>query len=314
MSVKIGDKPEIIEFLKIASGQTTTTGNPRAKQIIHRLLSDLLKTIEDLDITPEEFWAGVSYLNDLGAAGEAGLLAAGSGLEHLLDVRMDAADEAAGVQSGTSRTIEGPLYVGGAPLSTRTSRLDDGSDPGKVLFMHGVVRDLEGQPIGSAMVDVWHANTKGMYSFFDPAQAPFNLRRRITTDREGRYEFRSIVPSGYGCPPNGPTQKLLNAIGRHGQRPAHIHFFVSAPGYRYLTTQTNIAGDAYLHDDFAFATRDDLIAQIEEKNDAAALRAQGLDQPFAEIRFDFVLTKDPDGAAPAAVKRRRVEAAAGDEA
>lgn len=308
MSVKIAEKPEILEFLKVASGQRAAAGNPRVKQIIHRLLADCLKTIEDLNITPEEFWVGVSYLNDLGAAGEAGLLAAGSGLEHLLDVRMDAEDEAAGVKTGTSRTIEGPLYVGGAPLSSGTARLDDGSDPGKVLIMHGVVRDIEGRPIKSAVVDVWHANTKGMYSFFDPSQAPFHLRRRIETDHEGRYEFRSVVPSGYGCPPNGPTQTLLNALGRHGQRPAHIHFFVSAPGYRYLTTQTNISGDAYLHDDFAFATRDDLIAQIEDRNDKGALRAKGLEEPFAEISFDFVLTKDPEGAAPEAVKRRRVEA------
>jgi catechol 1,2-dioxygenase len=312
MSVKISDTKEIREFLKTASGQTVPGGNPRAKAIIHRVLSDLLKTIEDFDITPEEFWAAVSYLNDLGAAGEAGLLAAGSGLEHLLDVRMDAEDAAQGVKTGTSRTIEGPLYVAGAPLSTGTARLDDGSDPGKVLIMHGVVRGLEGRPLANAVVDVWHADTKGMYSFFDKTQGAFNLRRRIKTDENGRYEFRSIIPSGYGCPPDGPTQALLNLIGRHGQRPAHIHFFVSAPGYRYLTTQTNLAGDVYLHDDFAFATRDDLIAQVAERQDADAMHAKGLDRPFAEIQFDFVLTPMAEAgrspAAEAAINRRRFQA------
>jgi catechol 1,2-dioxygenase len=226
---------------------------------------------------------------------------------------MDATDAQAGLKTGTPRTIEGPLYVAGAPLSVGTARLDDGADPGKTLVMHGAVRDVAGNLVPNAIVDVWHANTQGMYSFFDSSQTKYNLRRRIKTDAQGRYEFRSIIPSGYGCPPDGPTQALLTAIGRHGRRPAHIHFFVSAPGYRYLTTQVNIAGDEFLHDDFAFATREDLIANAVDRTDPQALSERGLDQPFAEIRFDFVLTALPSGAQKtaeeAAVKRRRVEAA-----
>ncbi|KVE24544.1 catechol 1,2-dioxygenase [Burkholderia singularis] len=309
MSIKIATTPDMRAFAELASGLTSEQGSPRAKQIVHRLLTDLFKAIDDLDITPDEVWAGIAYLNDLGAAGEAGLLAAGLGLEHYLDVRMDAQDAAAGIETGTSRTIEGPLYVGGAPLSDGAARLDDGTDAGRTLIMHGVVRNLAGEPVRNAIVDVWHANTKGMYSFFDKSQSRYNLRRRIRTGADGRYEFRSILPSGYGCPPDGPTQHLLNQIGRHGQRPAHIHFFVSAPGHRQLTTQINIAGDAYLHDDFAFATRDDLIADIVERSDAASLQARGLSAPFAEIAFDFVITpldaRAPDGV----VQRRRVEAA-----
>uniref|UniRef100_UPI003F764043 dioxygenase family protein n=2 Tax=Pseudomonadota TaxID=1224 RepID=UPI003F764043 len=77
------------------------------------------------------------------------------------------------------------------------------------------------------------------YSHFDPTgrQAPFNMRRTIITDEHGRYKFQSIVPHGYGVPPGSPTEKLLSALGRHGQRPAHIHFFVSADDHRKLTTQ-----------------------------------------------------------------------------
>jgi catechol 1,2-dioxygenase len=66
--------------------------------------------------------------------------------------------------------------------------------------------------------------------YFDTSQAEYNLRRRIRTDAQGRYRARSIVPSGYGCPADGPTQACLDQLGRHGQRPAHIHFFISAPG------------------------------------------------------------------------------------
>jgi catechol 1,2-dioxygenase len=111
---------------------------------------------------------------------------------------------------------------------------------GETLVMHGVVRGLDGKPICGAIVEVWHANTKGFYSFFDNSQSKYNLRRRIETGADGRYGFRTIIPAGYGCPPNGPTQRLLNQLGRHGQRPAHIHFFVSRLGYRDLTSQINI--------------------------------------------------------------------------
>ena len=106
---------------------------------------------------------------------EAGLLTPGLGLEHFLDLRMDAEDKAAGVKQGTPRTIEGPLYVANAPLSKGNARLDDGTDKGEVLFMHGVVRDLDGKPVAGAIVDVWHANTKGMYSFFDKSQSQHNF-------------------------------------------------------------------------------------------------------------------------------------------
>jgi len=289
MTVKIAQTEGVQQFLKEASGQLNDAGNPRVKALVHRILKDTVNIIDELSVTPEEFWKAVNYLNELGARQEAGLLVAGLGLEHYLDLVMDAEDEEAGKSGGTPRTIEGPLYVAGAPLSKVEARLDDGTDAGTVLFMKGQVKDLDGKPVANAIVDVWHANTGGTYSYFDGTQSEFNLRRRIETDAQGNYRFRSIVPSGYGCPPDGPTQQLLDQLGRHGQRPAHIHFFISAPGHRHLTTQINLSGEQYLHDDFAYATRDELIADIRFSEDPAAARAHGVEGRFAEIDFDFTV-------------------------
>ncbi len=308
MSVKTVPTSEVQDFLKVASGLQSVAGTARAKQIVHRVMSDLFQAIEDLDITPDEFWSAANYFNQLGASGEAGLLAAGLGFERFLDIRMDAADAAAGIQVGTPRTIEGPLYVAGAPISDGVARLDSDADEGQVLIMHGTVRDLAGRPLANAIVDVWHANSKGMYSYFDASQSAFNLRRRIRTDAQGRYEFRSMVPNGYGCPPDGPTQALLDLIGRHGQRPAHIHFFVSADQHRHLTTQINIDGDAYLHDDFAFATRDELIPPVRRIDAPEAIKARGLDAPYADIEFDFVLTPLTTVVSEQVVQRARAAA------
>ncbi|KAB0563980.1 catechol 1,2-dioxygenase [Pseudomonas palleroniana] len=302
MSIRLSQTLHAQQFLEEVSGNLNDGGNPRTKTLIYRILRDTVNIIEDLEVTPEEFWKAVNYLNELGKHQEAGLLAAGLGLEHYLDLLMDAADEQAGKSGGTPRTIEGPLYVAGAPLSKYEARLDDGLDDAVPLFMRGQVRDTDGKPLAGAIVDVWQANTGGTYSWFDSTQSEFNLRRRIETDAQGNYRFRSIVPSGYGCPPTGPTQQLLDQLGRHGQRPAHIHFFISAPGYRHLTTQINLSDDPYLHDDFAYATRDELIAQIRFSDDPQLARELGVEGRFAQIDFDFELQ-----AAAAPVEQKRMQ-------
>jgi catechol 1,2-dioxygenase len=309
MSDSLMETQEVKKLLTKVAGFDQDKGDERIKRIVDRVVSDLFRTIEDFDIQPDEFWSAMGYLTRLGQAGEVGLLVPGLGLETFLDMRMDQAERKAGLEGGTPRTIEGPLYIAGAPLSKGEARLDDGSEQGEVLFMGGQVRDTDGKPVAGAIVDVWHANTKGGYSFFDPSQPKYNLRRRIETDAEGRYRFRSILPSGYSCPPDGATQQLLDLIGRHGNRPAHIHFFVSAQGYRQLTTQINIDGDAYLYDDFALATRDGLIPKVKRVEDPAAIRERGLDAPFAEISFDFVLNRATESAPDTIVHRDHALAA-----
>lgn len=289
MTVKTMHTAEVQELLHKVAGLDQSGGNDRMKQIVHRLVHDIFQVVEDFDISPEEFWSAVYYVNALGQNGEAALLAPGLGMDHYLDIRMDAEDAQAGRTGGTPRTIEGPLYVAGAPISDGFARMDDGSEEAETLIITGQVTDQDGQPMANAVVDIWHANTQGTYSYFDPSQSEYNLRRRIRTDAEGRYTARSIVPSGYGCPPEGSTQQLLNQLGRHGQRPAHIHYFISAPGHRHLTTQINLAGDKYTFDDFAFATREELVVEASRIDDPAQTEQYGLNGPFTKLVFDVQL-------------------------
>jgi catechol 1,2-dioxygenase len=309
MPANLIDREVITALAARAAGLNQLAGDARLKKVINRILGDLMVAIDELDISMNEFWHGIAYLTQAGNQNEFGLIVPGVVLEHFLDLRLDEAERRAGLASGTARTIEGPLYIGGAPISKGEARLDDGTDDGEVLFMEGQVRAVSGEPIAGAVVDVWHANTMGNYSHFDPTQAAFNLRRRIETDKDGRYRFRSIMPSGYACPPGSQTEKLLQALGRHGNRPAHVHFFVTAPGFRKLTTQINIDGDKYLHDDFAFGTRDELIARVERITDAGEIREAGLNKPFARIRFDFSMTREVIGAPGTVVIRDHAEAA-----
>ena len=284
--------------------------NPRVQQIVVRLLGDLFQAIEDLDISQTELWKGLEYFTDAGQANELGLLAAGLGLEHYLDLRADEADAKAGITGGTPRTIEGPLYVAGAPESVGFARLDDGTESNHVdtLVIEGTVTDTQGNIIPNAKVEIWHANSLGNYSFFDKSQSEFNLRRTILTDVDGKYTALTTMPVGYGCPPEGTTQAVLNLLGRHGNRPSHVHYFVSAPGYRKLTTQFNIEGDQYLWDDFAFATRDGLVATATDVTDSTEMSKFNLDKPFKHITFNFELVKEVDQAPSTEVDRRRVSA------
>jgi catechol 1,2-dioxygenase len=304
------ERHEVDALLKRFAATSGKPANARVKTIVDRIVHDLFHTINDLDITANEFWAATNYLTGLGKSDEYGLLVPGLGFEHYLDLRFEEAERKAGLsEEGTPRTIEGPLYVPGAPVYEGEARIDDGSDDGEILFMSGQVREAAGAPIPHAVVEVWHANSKGNYSIFDSSQRPFNLRGTIKADAEGRYAFRSIMPSGYSCPPEGKTQQLLNLLGRHGSRPAHIHFFVTAPGFRKLTTQINIADDPLLDDDFAFATRDGLVPDVVRKSDPADLEARGVDRPFAEIVFDFTLVHAREGLPAETVERVHATAA-----
>lgn len=305
MSHNIINPAELEKLLNISCGLDTKQGNPRLKAILHRLMGDVCRTIDEFDITDEEFWQAVNYLNVLGERKEVALLAAGLGLEHFLDMRADAKEKAASLHGGTPRTIEGPLYVANAPLSDKFARMDDGKDDGEPMWLYGQVTDPDNQPIAGAVVDIWHANTLGNYSFFDSSQTDYNLRRRIKTGPDGRYAVRSIIPSGYGCPPDGPTQALLNHVGRHGNRPAHIHFFVSGPGFKHLTTQINLSGDPYLWDDFAFATRDELIADPVKVTDEKIAQQRDIPVSHTEVKFDFKLTPVTTTEEQVRIKRER---------
>lgn len=271
--------PAIQTLLDVASGMTVEGGDDRLKHILRDLIEAAMNAIVKYDVSESEFWQAVKYLQD--GAGEFGLIVPGTGLEHFMDLYMDAKDAEAGRSGGTPRTIEGPLYVAGAPIVEGDVNLSDDADDTGTLYMSGTIRGVDGEPVKGALLHVWHANSRGFYSHFDPTgeQTPFNNRRRIRIGDDGRYAFHSKMPNGYSVPPGGATEALMKAVGRHGNRPAHVHFFIEAPGYRTLTTQINFGDDPFAADDFAFGTREGLLPVPNRQGDTAY------------IAFDFALQK-----------------------
>jgi len=283
MNADFVDSPAVQDLLDRASGVRMEGGDARIKAITRDLIEAAMRAIVRYDIDESEFWRAISFFQN--GAPEFGLIAPGVGIEHFIDLYMDAKDAEAGLAGGTPRTIEGPLYVEGAPLVEGDVDLSDDPDDTDTLYMNGSVRGPDGEVVGNAIVHVWHANSKGFYSHFDPTgeQTPFNNRRRLRVDREGRYAFRSKMPNGYSVPPGGATDRLMTALGRHGNRPAHVHFFIEAPGYRTLTTQINFGDDPFAADDFAFGTREGLLPVPNRQGGAAY------------IAFDFQLQRATTG-------------------
>ncbi|MBI3073148.1 MAG: hypothetical protein HYY84_13630 [Deltaproteobacteria bacterium] len=139
--------------------------------------------------------------------------------------------DAGGIDAGacrrTAANIQGPFYRRGAPNRTE---LAPSSEPGDRLTISGRVTGPDCRTaIERAVVDVWQADASGAY---DNASTAYRLRGVMLTDAAGRYAFSTVFPGYY-----------LNGAN---YRPAHIHYTISAPGYRPLTTQLYFQGDPYI--------------------------------------------------------------------
>jgi protocatechuate 3,4-dioxygenase beta subunit len=148
---------------------------------------------------------------------------------------------------------------------------------------------------------VWQSDAEGFYDLQMPDVDGTALRGVFHTDVEGKYIFRTIKPAPYPIPNDGPVGEMLATMGRHPYRPAHIHFIISAEGYKPVTTELFVEGDPYLDSDAVFGVRESLVVPFvrnDSKYEAARL---GLPVPFYLVEYDFVLEPDSDAPKPTTV-------------
>lgn len=263
--------------MTVTSSETTTT-NTRLQVIFTDVLQSLLDIIRRHQVTWDEYRAATTWLTEAGAQGyEIPLM-----MDVFLSQTVD--DVNFGAQGGTESNVEGPFYVADAQLLERPYVLPQREgEAGERLLFSGTVSSSDGSPLAGAMVDVWQASAAGEYSNFHPTCPDGNLRGRFTTDDLGRFELETIVPPSYGIPDTGATAKLLNGLGRHLIRPGHIHFKLSHPTCRSLTTQIYFEGDPYIDSDVVGAVKDSLIVALDRSNDATT-----------RCSYDFVLAARDD--------------------
>jgi protocatechuate 3,4-dioxygenase beta subunit len=227
------------------------TPDERLREIVTALVRHLHAFASEVELTGEERRAAVAFLTAVGqkctdTRQEFELLSDVLGLSSLVETSSTG-------EGVTLQTLTGPFYSAGAPWRELGDSINEHPLPGDVTAtVRGVVRDRDGNPIEGATVDVWQNATNLLYAVQDPNQPPGNLRGRWMTGPDGRYEFITVRPVSYSIPDDGPVGQLLDLTGRHSWRAAHIHFLVTADGYRPLTTEIFDAQSDYLEDDAVF--------------------------------------------------------------
>jgi catechol 1,2-dioxygenase len=192
-------------------------------------------------------------------------------------------------QNATESTVLGPFHVVESPRRELGDTIDL-VGTGTPCVIRGRVLSAGGSPLPGAELDVWQANDQGYYDVQQPDVQPRgNGRGLFTVGSQGAFWFRTVVPSHYPIPTDGPVGELLNATRRHPYRPAHIHFIVTAPGFRPLTTHIFVAESRYLESDAVFAVKKSLIVEFAPADDTEQLAEYGLAGPFRIANFNIIL-------------------------
>lgn len=260
--------------------------HPRLYEIYRSLVTHLHAFVKEVNLTEQELQLGRDFLNRAShytqeiPNGEIQMLTDLIGISELVELLHDA-------DGTTQSSLEGPMYVPNAPERNMGDRLGIDQD-GEPLIVSGYVLDLDGKPIADAIIDVWQSNSQGLYDLQDPSQPKDNFRGRFKTKADGIYTFETVVPIEYHIPASGPCGEVLELLGRHTRRAAHIHFKLSAPGYTPLTTQIFIAGDRQIDSDTTFSVKT-AIACLQKHDAADELMASGRHVPFYTTNFNFVL-------------------------
>jgi hydroxyquinol 1,2-dioxygenase len=236
------------------------TPDLRLRALLVGLTEHLHALVRDVRPTLAEWEAAIRFLTAVGHAStetrqEFILLSDVLGVSSLVA----ALNEQPG---GTEGTVLGPFHVVASPARELGDSIDliGGKHPAEV---RGSVVGTDGRPLPRATVDVWQCSEEGFYDVQQPdAQPPGNGRGLFRADAGGNFWFRTVVPSHYPIPTDGPVGDLLTATDRHPYRPAHIHLIVAAPGYATLTTHVFIAGSPYLDSDAVFAVKEGLVADF----------------------------------------------------
>ena len=263
--------------------QASSTPDARLRQVMSSLVSHLHAFAREVDLTPEEWLAGIRFLTEVGQKctpfrQEFILLSDTLGFSSLVN----ALNDRRATESCTKSSLLGPFYRQDAPVMKLGDSIVTKSTAPQIC-VYGKVVDYTGKGIPDALVQVWEPDETGHYDLQKHDPSEMDLRGCFRTDSDGRYYFRAVCPLGYMIPMDGPVGDMIRAQRRHGYRPAHIHFLIGAPGYREVVTALYISGDDHIESDTVFGVTESLIATVKRNDPASPL------PNLPSLRYDFQL-------------------------
>lgn len=266
------------------------TPDPRAKEVMEKLVKHLHDFVRDVRPTLPEWMAAIDFLT------RTGHKSTGKRQEFILmsdtlgvSMLVDAINHGTGGAS-TETTVLGPFYVEDPPVLENGADVSNGLK-GQPLLIESAVKDIDGKPIAGAEVDIWHSDDDGFYDVQHEDLKGYALRGRFKTDANGKFHFWTIMPHFYPVPTDGPVGEMLRLTGRHPFRPAHVHFMVSAPGFQKVVTHVFADEDQYLDSDTVFAVKDALIRHFDEKPAGKTPDGKTMKDPWRYLSYEFKLPK-----------------------
>lgn len=279
------------DSVKVVQARSGPMADNRVKYLVDTLVKHLHAFIKEASPTLDEWNYGINFLTRTGQTcndwrQEYILLSDVLGASMLVETLNH------GKLSGeTESTVLGPFYVAGAP------QYDYGADicldgKGEPVWVSGRITDAKGRPVAGAKLDVWQANEDGFYDVQQKGIQPnMNLRGVFKSDKNGRWGFRSAYPRYYPIPCDGPVGDLLQALDRSPNRPAHLHFIISAAGYEKLITHIFTPDCPWLRDDAVFGVKESLIVDFKMIDNPELAAKLGLPNPFRQTEWNVVLSK-----------------------
>ena len=264
------------------------TPDERLRTLMTALARHLHAFAREVRLTEAEWAAAIGFLTDAGhitddKRQEFILLSDVLGLSmQTITINHAAAGDV------TESTVLGPFFVAGSPAVEPGGDIAAGA-PGEPCWVEGSVRDLDGKPIPGALLEVWEADEDGFYDV-QYADTRTAARGHLVADADGGFRFWALTPTPYPIPSDGPVGRLLAATGRSPMRAPHLHFMVSAPGFRTLITHIFVAGES-LGGDSVFGVRESLVTPFV-RSDGPTPDGRVVDGSWTQVRFDIVLAAD----------------------
>jgi hydroxyquinol 1,2-dioxygenase len=283
-----------------AVARWATAHDPRLAEIMTAAVKHVHAFAKEVELTHEEWLKGLGFLARVGqwttdARGENILLSDVLGLSMLTVMLNERLPKGA-----TPHTVLGPFYVDDSPTLEAGGNMAEGIE-GEACYITGTVRNLKGEPIAGATLDMWQADEQGVYEVQLEQQSGPYLRGIYHSGPDGRYLVKTIAPLGYAIPMDGPVGDLIRQTDISYFRPAHIHFILSARGYQKIITHLFKRGTEYLDKDVVFGVKQELITDFTKQPPGITPTGERSDTPFWTIDYDFVLAPE-DAKAKAGLK------------